>query len=101
MCALTSEQTEAVGRWLLEKRSGSLIGICGSRTMSAQGTKRAACDELEALRSLLQKATEKVARVERLLYESCEHTERVKVYPSGPRDNGECWYVCVTCGDRE
>ena len=30
--------------------------------MSAQGTKRAACDELEALRSLLQEATEKVAK---------------------------------------
>ena len=75
--------------------------FCGSRAMSAQGTKRAACDELEALRSMLQRATEKVANVERLLCEPCKHTERVKVYPSGPRDNGECWYVCVTCGDRE
>ena len=68
--------------------------------MSAQPAKRAACDELEALRSMLQKATEKVAKVERLLREPCEHT-RVKVYPSGPRDNGECWYVCSRCGDRE
>ena len=101
MCVLTSEQAEAVGCRLLEKRSGSLIGICGSRTMSAQGTKRAACDELEALRSMLQKAAEKVAKVERLLRGPCEHTERVKVYPSGPRDNGECWYVCSRCGDRE
>ena len=102
MCAFASEQTEAVGCWLLEKRSGSLVGIFGSRTMSAQGTKRVACDELEALRTLLQKATEKAARVERLLCEPpCEHTERVKVYPSGPRDNGECWYVCSRCGDRE
>ena len=75
--------------------------FCASRAMSAQGTKRAACDELEALRSLLQEATEKVAKVERLLCEPCEHTERVKVYPSGPRDNGECWYVCSRCGDRE
>ena len=33
--------------------------------------------------------------------ESCAHTERVKMYPSGSRNNGECWYVCVTCGDRE
>ena len=101
MCAFASEQTEAVGCWLLEKRGGSLIGIFGSRTMSAQGTKRAACDELEALRSMLQKAAEKVAKVERLLCEPCPHTERVKVYPSGPRDNGECWYVCSRCGDRE
>ena len=84
------------------KMSGSLVDIFGSRTMSAQPAKRAACDELEALRTLLQKATEKAARVERLLCEPpCEHTERVKVYPSGPRDNGECWYVCSRCGDRE
>ena len=101
MCALASEQAEAAGCCLLEKRSGSLIGIFGSRTMSAQAEKRAACDELEALRSMLQKATEKVAKVERLLRGPCEHTERVKVYPSGPRDNGECWYVCSRCGDRE
>ena len=69
--------------------------------MSAQAEKRAACDELEALRSMLQKATEKVAKVERLLREPCEHTERVKLYPSGIRDNDECWYVCSRCGDRE
>ena len=69
--------------------------------MSAQAAKRAACDELEALRSLLQEATEKVAKVERLLCEPCKHTERVKLYPSGPRDNGECWYVCSGCGDME
>ena len=69
--------------------------------MSAQETKRAACDELEALLPLLQKATEKVAKVEELLWESCKHTERVKVYPSGPRDNGECWYICSGCGDME
>ena len=69
--------------------------------MSAQGTKRAACDELEALRSMLQKATEKVAKVERLLCEPREHVELVKVYASGLRDNGECWYVCARCGDRE
>ena len=75
--------------------------FCCSRAMSAQAAKRTACGELEELRSLLQKATEKVAHVERLLYESCEHTERVKVYPSGPRDNGECYYVCARCGDRE
>ena len=83
------------------KMSGSLVDIFGSRTMSAQPAKRAACDELEALRSLLQEATEKVAKVEGLLCEPCKHTERVKVYPSGRRDNGECWYVCVLCGDRE
>ena len=67
--------------------------------MSAQAVKRAACDELAALRSLLQKATEKVAKVEGLLCEPCKHTERVKVYPSGPRGNGEYWYVCSGCGD--
>ena len=102
MHGLASEQAGAVGCWLLEKRSGSLVGIFGSRTMSAQGTKRAACDELEALRTLLQKATEKAARVERLLCEPpCEHTERVELYLSGPRENGECWYVCSRSGDRE
>ena len=101
MCALASEQAEEVGSWLRQKTMHARHYFCGSRTMSAQGTKRAACDELEALRSLLQKATEKVAKVERLLTESCEHTERVKVYPSGPRDNGECYYVCARCGDRE
>ena len=83
------------------KMSGSLVDIFGSRTMSAHSAKWAACDELEALRSMLQKAAEKVANVERLLCEPCPHTERVKVYPSGPRDNGECWYVCSRCGDRE
>ena len=101
MHGLASEQAEAVVCWLLEKRSGSLIGIFGSRTMGAQGTKRAACDELEALRVLLQKAKENVAKMERLLCAPCKHTERVKVYPSGPRDNCESWYVCVTCGDCE
>ena len=101
MCAFASEQTEAVGCWLLGKKAVRSSAFCGSRTMSAQPAKRAACDELEALRSMLQKAAEKVAKVERLLCEPCPHTERVKVYPSGPGDNGECWYVCVTCGDRE
>ena len=69
--------------------------------MGAQEAKRAAPDELEALRPMPQKATRKVAKVERLLCEPCEHSERVKEYPAGPRDNGEFWYVCVTCGDRE
>ncbi len=27
----------------------------------------------------------------------CEHTQR-RVHPEGPRDNGEIYYVCVTCG---
>ena len=84
-----------------KKQTALSSAFCGSRTMSAQPAKRAACDELEALRSMLQKAAEKVAKVERLLCEPCPHTERVKVYPSGPRDNGECWYVCSRCGDRE
>ena len=69
--------------------------------MRAQAAKRAARDELEALRSMLQKATRKVTKAERLLCEPCTHTERVKEYPAGPRGNGELWYVCVTCGDRE
>ena len=60
--------------------------------------KRAACDELEELLALLQKAKEKIARVERLLREPCPHTERQKVVPPGPRDNGEHWYVCRQCG---
>ena len=101
MCAFASEQAEAVVLRLLGKKAVRSSAFCGSRTMSAQPAKRAACDELEALRSMLQKAAEKVAKVERLLCEPCPHTERVKVYPSGPRDNGECWYVCSRCGDRE
>ena len=102
MRAPHSEQAEAVDCGILgEKKSGSLVGLLGSRTMKAQEAKRAARDELEALRSMLQKATRKVAKVERLLCEPCEHTERVKEYPAGPRDNGEFWYVCVTCGHRE
>ena len=101
MCAFASEQAEAVVLRLIGKKAVRSSAFCGSRTMSAQPAKRAACDELEALRSMLQKATEKVVKVERLLRGPCEHTERVKVYPSGPRDNGECWYVCSRCGDRE
>ena len=69
--------------------------------MRAQEAKRAARDELEALRSMLHKATGNVTNVGRLLCGPCEHTERVKEYPAGPRDNGEFRYVCVTCGDRE
>ena len=48
-----------------KKRRGSLFGILGSRTMSAQAAKRAACDELEALRSMRQKSTEKGANCAR------------------------------------
>ena len=102
MRAPYSEQAEAVGCGIFRKKQkGSLVGILGSRNMRAQEAKRAAPDELEALRSMLQKATRKVAKVERLLCEPCEHTERVKEYPAGPRGNGEFWYMCVTCGDRE
>ena len=30
----------------------------------------------------------------------CEH-DWEKEYPSGPRDNGEFWYVCHKCGTTE
>ena len=100
MRAPLSEQAEAVDCGILRKISGQFVGILSPRIMSAQEAKRAARDELEALRSMLQKATRKVAKVERLLCEPCEHTERVKEYPAGPRGNGEFWYVCVTCGHR-
>ena len=61
--------------------------------------KRVACDELEDLLVLLQKAREKVRRVEELLRElPCRHMEFKKVLPPGPRDNGEHWYVCTQCG---
>jgi len=65
-------------------------------------SKRSADDEPEELRTLLQAAKEKVARVQELLDReepACCHAERVMVVPSGPRDNGEYWYVCTRCGD--
>ena len=67
-------------------------------TMSA---KRLICEELEELLMLLQKTRAKVARVEKLLREPCRHTERTKVVPPEPGDNGEHWYVCKHCGALE
>ena len=75
--------------WLKEKC------VLGRMTMSA---KRLLRDELEELLVLLQKTKAKMARVEELLREPCPHTDRTKVVPPGPRDNGEHWYVCTQCG---
>ena len=67
-------------------------------------SKRYAHHAIVELRALLQAAKEKVARVEELLERdepACHHADRVRVVPSGPRDNGEFWYVCSRCGDVE
>ena len=65
-------------------------------------SKRAADDALLDLHTLLHAAKEKVARQDQPQVREevlCRHEERVRVVPTGPRDNGEFWYVCTRCGD--
>ena len=54
--------------------------------------------ELEKARVLIKQAKRKLARATELIRMDCAHTDCVKVLPSGPRDNGECTYVCAQCG---
>ena len=55
--------------------------------------------EVDEARLLLQQAKWKLARVAELLRkEKCVHAALVKVFPSGPRDNGEKAFVCADCG---
>ena len=55
--------------------------------------------ELDEARVLLQQAKRKLARAAELLQRvKCVHAECVKVFPVGPRGNGECTYVCADCG---
>ena len=54
--------------------------------------------ELDEARVLLRDAKAKLAKVQHILRtEQCPHTNCVKVFPTGPRDNGECVYVCAEC----
>ena len=57
------------------------------------------------LLAMLRKARRRVRRLEMLLQMAerqamsrCDHVWE-KEYPSGPRDNGEYWYVCSKCGN--
>ena len=64
-------------------------------------SKRDAHDALLELHTLLE-AKGKVARQDQNMERKevpCRHEERVRVVPTGPRDNGEFWYVCTRCGD--
>ena len=52
------------------------------------------------LQDLLRQAKRRVIQLERLLslgLSGCEH-KPVKQFPTGMRDNGECWLVCARCG---
>ncbi len=62
-------------------------------------SKRTVHDALVELRALLHAAKEKVEELLEREEPACCHAERVMVVPSGPRDNGEYWYVCSRCGD--
>ena len=52
------------------------------------------------LQDLLRQAKKRVHQLEKLLSlgpPGCEH-KPVKQFPTGMRDNGECWLVCERCG---
>ena len=52
------------------------------------------------LQELLRQAKNRVIYLERLLslgLSVCEH-KAVEQFPTGMRDNGECWLVCARCG---
>ena len=59
---------------------------------------------IRRLTAKLRIARLRVRRLEMLLLlaereavSRCDHVWE-KEYPSGPRDNGECWYRCSLCG---
>jgi hypothetical protein len=71
-------------------------------------SKRSTYDALgtEELRTLLQAAKGKVARLEQRILEQrrqseCSHDALEKVTPIGPRDNGEFTYICSKCGSTQ
>ena len=62
---------------------------------------------IRKLTARLRAARRRVRRLEMLLVLAereaaarCEH-EWIREFPSGPRDNGEHWYVCSKCGTTE
>ena len=62
---------------------------------------------IRRLETKLRIARLRVRRLEMLLLlaqrqamSRCEHVWEME-YPSGPRDNGEYWYVCSKCGTTE
>ena len=63
--------------------------------------KRHSDSSTEELERLLRCAKKKVRELEDEITKrekpSCAH-QFEKKYPEGPRDNGECYHICVQCG---
>ena len=70
------------------------------KVMTSNNTIRRLTAKLRAARWRVRRLETLLLLAEREAVARCDH-EWEKVFPSGPRDNGEFWYVCNKCGTTE
>ena len=70
------------------------------KVMTSNTTIRKLTARLRAARWRVRRLELLLLLAEREAVARCDH-EWEKVYPSGPRDNNEYWYVCSKCGATE
>ena len=68
--------------------------------MTSNTTIRKLAARLRAARWRVRRLELLLLLAEREAVSRCDH-EWGKVYPNGPRDNGEYWYRCSKCGMTE